>query len=207
MLPLSLTLNAVRLETISPATRTALLRISFFLIRELYESRANGLDLNPEITSAKKDLQVTVFLWPWSRRFTNTVLNLILCIDGYPHIALDRVGTHPLETFFGTMRMDAHDVDTPDEEERSIAHTDIVKDAYRDLGLAVQVRNRISVGGVRVGDTAPRADIFDVPWPENLTPNVVAGICLRAVHMGHRLDCSPMRSRSGFGNSYSIRRI
>jgi hypothetical protein len=114
----------------------------------------------------------------------DTVLELILCIEEHPHIALDRVGTHPEETFFGTVRMDAHDVNTPDEMERSIAHTDIVTDAYRDLGLVVKVRNRISVGGVRIGDTAPPAKIFNVAWPEALTPNLIADICLKAVHMG-----------------------
>jgi hypothetical protein len=184
MLPLSLTVNAVRLETIPSTARTRLLKISFFLVRKLYELKENGLDPNPETTSAEENHPVTIFLSPWSRRFMDTVLDLILCIEEYPDIALDRVSTHPAETFFGLVRMDAHDVNTPDEMERSIAHTDIVSDAYRDLGLAAKVRNRISVAGVRIGETAPHTKIFNIAWPENLTPNLLADICLKAVHMG-----------------------
>jgi hypothetical protein len=183
MLPLSLTLNAVRLETIPPITRTLLLRTSFYLVRKLYELKQSGVDTNPETTNAEKNHRITIFLSPWSQRFMDTLLELILCIEEHPHIALDRVGTHPAETFFGTVRMDAHDVNTPDEMERSIAHTDIVTDAYRDLGLVVKVRNRISVG-VRIGDTAPPAKIFDIKWPQGLTPDLIADICLKAVHMG-----------------------
>jgi hypothetical protein len=184
MLPLSLTLNAVRLETIPPATRTRLLRISFFLVRKLYELKQNGSDPSPETTNTEKNQRITIFLSSWSQRFLDTVLDLILCIEEHRHIALDRVGTHPTETFVGTLRMDVHDVNTPDEMERSIAHTDIVNDAYRDLGLAVKVRNRISVGGVRIGDTAPPAKTFHVGLPEDLTPSLIAGICLKAVHIG-----------------------
>jgi hypothetical protein len=183
LLPLSLTLNAIRLETIPSTTRTNLLTISFFLVRDLFESKANGTDTNPETTPSGQDLPITIFLSQWSERFMDTVLDLIVCIDEYPDLALDRVSTHPLETFFGVMRQDANDVNTPDELEHTIAHTDIVNEAYRDLGLTTKVRNRISVGGVRIGDSAPPAKIFNVPWPENLTPNVIADICLRAVHM------------------------
>jgi hypothetical protein len=53
-LPLSLCFNAIRLETIGRETRIFLLRICFFLVRNLYEAKKSGRDPNPETSKKKK---------------------------------------------------------------------------------------------------------------------------------------------------------
>jgi hypothetical protein len=182
LLPLSLCFNAIRLETISRGMRTDLLRISFFLVRKLYEFRRNRIGSNPERTSKIGGRRVTVFTSQWTVRFLNTVLNLLLCLGEYDDLALDRVGTHPLENFFGLVRMDAHDVNPPDEMERTIVHADIVREARRGLGLEQRPQNRANIGGVHIERGASRNRIFHVGMPANLDPNFIAEICLKAVH-------------------------
>jgi hypothetical protein len=187
LLPLSVSFNAVRLETITRVTRTDLLRISFFIVRKLYEFKQTGLDTNPETTSKAENRLITIFTSQWCLRFMDTVLALIVAVEEYDEVALDRVSTHPLENFFGLVRKDANDINTPDEMERTIAHTDIVKEAHRDLGIEEPVRKRVNVGGVHVDSRHPHAKVFEVEMPEGLDHARIAEICLKAVHAQHGL--------------------
>jgi hypothetical protein len=187
LLPLSLCFNAIRLETISRETRSDLLRISFFLVRKLHEFRKSWIDSNPETTSKIENRRITIFTRQWTIRFLNTVLNLLLCLDEYDDLALDRAGTPPLESFFGLVRMDAHDINTPNEMERTIAHTDIVKEAQRDLGLEEHPQHRINIGGVHIERGVIRSRIFHIRMPADLNPKVIAEVCLKAVHTEHEL--------------------
>jgi hypothetical protein len=184
LLPLSLAFNAIRLETIAKQTRTDLLRISFFIVRKVYENRVTGTDTLPETTSEEQNAEITVFHGQWTLRFINTVLDLLLCIEEYDHVGLDRVSTHPEENFFGLVRMDAHDVNTADEMERTIAHTHIVKEAQWHLGLEEHVHNRLNLAGVHIDSSAPPPITIEVGMPDNLTPDLIADICLHAVHVG-----------------------
>jgi hypothetical protein len=184
-LPLSLSFNAVRLETIIRVTRTDLLRISFFIVRQLYESKQTREDTNPETTSKESERAITIITSQWTLRFMDTVLALIVSVEEYDEFALDRVSTHPLTNFFGLVRKDANDINTPDEMEKTIAHTDIVKEAHRDLGVEEQVQNRVNVGGVHIDNRNPHAKVFDVKIPERWDHASIAEICLKTVHAQH----------------------
>jgi hypothetical protein len=67
---------------------------------------------------------------------------------------------------------------------RTIAHTPIVKDAQWHLGFKEQVRNRLNMAGVQIDAGVPPSIILEVQMPENLTPELIADICLHAVHGG-----------------------
>jgi hypothetical protein len=67
------------------------------------------------------------------------VLLLFFSIEKYESLALDVESTHPLENFFGYVRMDAHDINTPDEMTRTITHINIVKEACLMLQLEAGV--------------------------------------------------------------------
>jgi hypothetical protein len=54
LLPPSLCLHAMRLETIARETRIDLLRTAFFLVWKLYELRIRGIDKNPEKNEGKE---------------------------------------------------------------------------------------------------------------------------------------------------------
>jgi hypothetical protein len=94
--------------------------------------------------------------------------------------------------------MDAHDVNTPDEMERTIAHTHIVKEAQWHLGLEERVHNRMNLAGVRLDASAPPGRMYEVEIPESLSPDVIADICLHAVHVGK--DGLPDDEAVGFLN-------
>jgi hypothetical protein len=106
-LPLSLCFNAIRLENITRDTKTFMLRISFFLVWHLYDRKRRKLDKNPQMSRRKrKTVKLTIFTSEWCERFLDTSLLIIFSIENYEFIALDRESTHPLENFFGYVRMD-----------------------------------------------------------------------------------------------------
>jgi hypothetical protein len=114
----------------------------------------------------------------------DTVLDMIISIEKYADLALNRVHTHPIESVFALMKQNTNDINTPDELEHTIAKTDIVSSPYLDPGISTKLRNRISLGGVRIGDSAPSTPkIIAIPSPEHLTPEVIADVCLKEVHV------------------------
>jgi hypothetical protein len=96
LLPMTLYLSAVRLDTIPRDARSHLLRISFFLVWKIPEMREHGLDRKPE--SVKRG-HMTIFASQWTGRFLNTVVSLISCGEKYTRPALDRLVTHREEIF------------------------------------------------------------------------------------------------------------
>jgi hypothetical protein len=107
---LRLCFNAIRLENSTPATRPFMLRISFFLVRIIYESKKAGLDKNSETSKEKK---ITLFTFQWSIRFQGTVLLYIFAIENYSSLAIDHRSTHALENAFGFVKVDSQDANTP----------------------------------------------------------------------------------------------
>jgi hypothetical protein len=133
LLPLCLSLHAIRLETIARETRTDLLRINFFLVWRLYQLKRDKMDKNPE--KSAKGGKRTIFSSQWAVRFLNAILLLIFSLNHYQQFSLDRLGTHPLENFFGFMRWDANNINTADEMITTITHMDIVKKADQALEI------------------------------------------------------------------------
>jgi hypothetical protein len=89
----------------------------------------------PLCSESVSSWSVTIFTSQWTVRFLNTTLLHICCVETCPEVAIDRLGTHDLENFFGFVRWDADNIHTPEQMIRTIAHTDIVKEANNDLGL------------------------------------------------------------------------
>jgi hypothetical protein len=92
----------------------------------------------------------------------NTVLLVIFSIENYESLALDRESMHPLENLFGFVRMDAHDISTPDEMTRTIAHIDILKEAYQLLELEEVVSGRANLAGVQLEVEPTNEIVYDI---------------------------------------------
>jgi hypothetical protein len=90
-----------------------------------------------------------------SEPLRDTVLILIVSIQFYECIALDRESTYPLETFFGFVRMDSNDVNIAERITASIVHTHVVKEALRVLELDEHVPDRANLAGVRLTGSLP----------------------------------------------------
>jgi hypothetical protein len=182
-LPLSLCFNAIRLENITRETRTFMLRISFYMVWHLYERKRLKLDKNPQMSKKKKKtVKLTIFTSQWSVRFLDTSLLLIFSIENYEFIALDRDSTHPLENFFGYVRMDCEDINTPEQMTTTIAHTDIVKEAMQALELRNRVPGRENLAGVHLTDKAPAKKVYDIALTTPMQPEDIAVILLNSVH-------------------------
>jgi hypothetical protein len=114
---------------------------------------------------------------------SSCVLILIFSIQFYECIALDRESTHPLENFFGFVRMDANDVNTAERMTASIVHTDVVKEALRVLELDEHVPGRANLAGVRLtGTPSPDRITYDVVMANPIGADTIAELCLKAVH-------------------------
>jgi hypothetical protein len=190
-LPMTLCFAAIRLESIPRETRSYLLRISFFLVWKVREMREIGIDPNPE--TAKQD-SITIFTSRWTIRFLDTLLLLIFCIEKYRRLALDRLGTHPLENFFGFVRWDSNDINTAEQMIRTIAHADIAREAGRDLGLEEQLRKRVNLGGVHYDDDDRRGMMHQIEIPRGLDPDIIATICLNLASGYPNLDSEFVRN-------------
>jgi hypothetical protein len=82
-------------------------------------------------------------------RCMNTVIGLIFAlarIEG--DIPLDRIGTHPLENFFGLLRRILHDRNRFDELLHAAARTIVVDNMFQELEHPRDICGRKSVGGV-----------------------------------------------------------
>jgi hypothetical protein len=212
LLPLSFCFNAIRLETITTQTRFDMLCISFMLVWELLKARTSAAHQCPE--KSAPGAQTTLFTSQWTTRFLNTVLILLFALQNYDRLALDRLGTHPLENFFGSVRLGVHEINTADQMIRKIAQTDVVREADWALGLEESIRSRVNLAGVRVGDPAADAGITHVEMPVGLEAGTIAKLCLKAAHTAQgalseddqvrylqvqeylkALDCAACRSR------------
>jgi hypothetical protein len=180
LLPMTLCLGAVRLETIPRETRSYLLQVSFWLVWKLREMRQIGVDKNPETVMKGTGNPVTVFTSQWTVRFLNTALLLMFCIKQYGELALDRLGTHPEENFFGFVRKNSNDINTEERMMRKIAQTDIAKDAARELRVDQHIHKRVNLGGVHYDDGDQHARMFSIVVPPELNPETIAAVCLTA---------------------------
>jgi hypothetical protein len=185
LLPLPLCLSATRLETITTETRNYMLRVSLFLVWELYQARKdrNKRDQWPEKPSAGAE-KITIFRSQWSECFLDTLLLLTSSIRKYPHFTFDRLSTHLLEHSFGLIMVDSHGMNTLGKMMITIAHADIVKRADVNLGIEETVRQRANLAWVHIGDPSLDGRIVQIDLPENFEPEEVARICLTAVHAG-----------------------
>jgi hypothetical protein len=112
----------------------------------------------------------------------DTSLLLIFSLETYTAIALDCESTHPLENFYGFLRMDCNDINTPEQMMAKIAHTDLVKEAHRVLGLKDRVPGRANLAGVQITGNPPDKVVYDVALTNAIDPQTIAKICLKAVH-------------------------
>jgi hypothetical protein len=79
----------------------------------------------------------------------NTVIGLIFALAKIKgDIPLDRIGTHPLENFFGLLRRILHDCNRFDELLHAVARTMVVDEVFEDLGHPRDICGRKNVGGV-----------------------------------------------------------
>jgi hypothetical protein len=79
------------------------------------------------------------------------VIFLYHIIRNYEIIALNRIGTHPVENLFALVRVTAHHNDSWDNFLGSISRAMVMDEVIAAHGLKSPVRRDLSIAGVRVG--------------------------------------------------------
>lgn len=149
ILPFACWFEALRNPNLAPKTRTELLLISF---RIFAEHRVWVEKLAPCVTQNKKKKGVQYFCSASClTRILNSIIAVLIEIRKRPEaLALDRMGTHPLECFFGQVRLLCNYKHTLDKVMRNISRLLIIKDFATRLQMPLQIRNRINIGGVKM---------------------------------------------------------
>ena len=80
----------------------------------------------------------------------STVMGMILTATKGDEIALNRFSTHPLENFFGQLRVLCRFKHSYDNILKKAAQTVVIKQGKRDLGISDWIAKRVNVAGQRV---------------------------------------------------------
>jgi hypothetical protein len=160
LLPWALLLRALQSSIVTRGTRIRLLQLAMkFLVffyqnaicpsNQIPEKARNGsgkcpVDREPEIKDCVRPfLEITLL------RGMNTVIGLLYSLLNIDEdIPLDRIGTHPLENFFGLMRRVLHDCNRFDEFIHGVARTIVIDKAFEELRHTRKICGRKNVGGV-----------------------------------------------------------
>jgi hypothetical protein len=79
----------------------------------------------------------------------NTILVFLFVHNTFDGVPLDRLSRHPLEHVLGFLRHSVHDVNTFTGMLTATANSIIVKECYRQLGIATHIRTRASNSGAK----------------------------------------------------------
>jgi regulator of replication initiation timing len=158
MTPFVLWYYAVSVTDLSRDTRLSLLKIVFRIFKKWSMQR---FDENGAVkrTYVAKDEENTdsktgrkkVFLAENQdlMRFLNTVILLYFLIKNCENIALNRIGTHPVENYFGLIRVESHFDHTWDRFMSVAAKASLTNDLLKANGIKGPVRRDFSVAGVK----------------------------------------------------------
>jgi hypothetical protein len=151
LLPMTLLLNAVRVDTFTPDTRKDQLRQCFHIVRLMIAQKQScrGRTEIP-VERGKRGDTVTPLQEKTAIRILNTVLVLLYVCDRVGNIAPGRRSSHPVENFFGFLRRSVHDVNPFAQILTATARSTIVKQRWRRVGLVDHIRTRIGNSGVKV---------------------------------------------------------
>jgi hypothetical protein len=217
LLPWAIVFRVFLSTRLSRETRVSLLQLALAFLIFFHDDAMTAKNPIPEQgrygkgqCPADRDPQiqecVRPFLTTTLRRCMSTVIGVIYAILKNPEdLPLDRIGTHPLENFFGLLRRILHDCNKFDELVHAAARTIVVDEAFEELRHPRNICGRKNVGGVvsKISDVgasnipcnpnvifAAIQDLVQISLTETPeTVNAAPGMLwLRAFHQGSVTD-------------------
>jgi hypothetical protein len=150
LLPWTLLVISFRSDAIAKEARLFLVEVTLALFAKLdIDLVEGGSGLNeqgPAGSSVSPLKRITLI------RTISTIIGVIyalIMIDG--GIPLDRISTHPLENFFGLLRLILHDCNKFEEFLHAAARNVIVNEIFHELGHPRDICGRENQGGVVSG--------------------------------------------------------
>jgi hypothetical protein len=204
LLPITLFLNAVRVDTFARDTRKDLLRQCFHIVRLMmaqkqYHRGRTGI----LVDRGKRGDTVTPLQERTATQILHTVLTLLDVCDRVSDIAVGRLSSHPVENFFGVLRRSVHDAKALTQIVTATAGSTIVTWRWRRLGLVDHIHTRIGNSSVKIfqgeaSDPAAMARVTSVALPEPIAdPRLLACILLGHCAFDESLIESPILHGSG----------
>ena len=149
-LPMCLLCASLEEENLSVDERFGFLQVGFYFMLSYYSmSLENGGPLRQK--KHRNDRHVCAFDSTFVREYCNTVFSILRVLsDMNGTVALNRLGSNPVEHLFGLIRMKSHSVHTWDKMLQVMARTTLQQRLLRDMGPDEVVDKRLSYFAVKV---------------------------------------------------------
>lgn len=140
-LPINLLTNAIRNPYLANEVRMYLLETSFYFLIKLF------YDL-PNLKSVPHT-RIGVI------RLINTVVGLYVALCKYDYVHMGHIGTHPLENYFGFIRIASHYDHSCTNIFMAIGKAAFIKKQLAEFKLSHDIRTRAGYGGARASADNP----------------------------------------------------
>lgn len=156
LMPFVLWYYAISVDDLSRRVRLDLLAIAFrIFVRwasiRIPEPPADGVHFlsHNQIFGFTEGLTMFFTEAPDLARYMNTIVFVYQTIRGLDDVALNRLGTHPVENFFGLVRVTCHYTHTWDRILSAVAKASISADVLAAHGLREHIRRDFSLAGAK----------------------------------------------------------
>lgn len=152
-LPYVCWLEAVTNQEISKKSRIDLLHIAYdifysFLVQNVNEKRGPHITINNSENSEAKVFADNNLLI----RSMNSILGIAYLIETNQTLALDRIGTHVLENYFGEIRFSCNNFDSWENIISEVSHAIVRTNILNKYNIHIRP-NRLNYGGVHINDS------------------------------------------------------
>ncbi|KAK8895862.1 hypothetical protein M9Y10_013748 [Tritrichomonas musculus] len=150
ILPFLYLIEAIRSNLLSKTTKLNFLNYAFNIFKKHLEIIRN-VDKNSMFKQryTSKCLGVLFADEIFLMRIMNTIVGLAIAIRFFPEdLALQRIGTHDLELFFGNMRLLCFYDNSYDNSIRVICETILIRQFCKDLDIPILINKRVNESGI-----------------------------------------------------------
>ena len=163
-LPMNLMVNAIRNPDLSFELRKYNLEVCFyFMLHYLYQ-------MNGSVSPPHSRIGII--------RMINTIIGVAVALERYNFVHTGHIGTHPLENYFGSLRVACNNDHSYCNIFRAIGKTIHVRNLLNDLDQKETIRTRLGYGGTKaeiiciegiIPDISP-FDLYKILWQKIKKP-------------------------------------
>lgn len=163
-LPFNLLINAIRNPSISFELRKFNLEVCYYFMMHYF------YQLNDSSSPPHSRIGII--------RMINTIIGIAIALERYPFVQTGHIGTHPLENYFGSLRVACNNDHSYCNIFRAIGKTIHVRNLLNELNQKDIIRSRLGYGGVKaeitcldgiIPDITP-FDLFKLIWRKVKAP-------------------------------------
>lgn len=160
--PFGIWIEAIMSPSLTKKSRLYLLRIAFYIFYSfLVQYQKGEFDQGITIYNSKNSKAHCFNSYNFIIRCLNTVIITYSLMIKLDEIALDRISSHPVENYFGYVRMMSHDFDSYDNFIRIAVDSIMNLILCNKLQIHQKVKGRINIAGAKVDEESGLYDIDD----------------------------------------------